>query len=358
MAVPCAARHRPARPECRRSISPHEGARSPRNASYDIDVRLDHATRTLHGRETHPLAQHQQREPTSELQFHLYWNAWRDAQLDLAARAAPGRHTRAPTRDDAWGSIDVTAIAAASSRTARCVDLTPQQRFIAPDDGNAADRTVMAVTLPRDVAPNETVEIELEWTRKVPRTVRAHRLHRRLLLHRAVVPEARRARGHRLEHAPVPLGHRVLRRLRRLRRPHHRAARVRRRRLGTRGCSAPTTPTTTTTHRYRGEDIHDFAWTASPHFIDVRRTFEHPTLPRVEMRLLLQPEHRGQEDRHFAATAATLQYYGEWFGAYPYGHITIVDPAYQSGSGGMEYPTLFTAGARWLAPRAVTQPER
>src|SRR5439155_12943150 len=35
----------------------------------------------------------------------------------------------------------------------------------------------------------------------------------------------------------------------------------------------------------------------------------------------------------------------------------IVDPAFQSGAGGMEYPTLFTAGTRWLAPRLVTRPE-
>jgi aminopeptidase N len=75
------------------------------------------------------------------------------------------------------------------------------------------------------------------------------------------------------------------------------------------------------------------------------------------MRLLLQPEHGGQEERHFAATRATLEYYGEWYGAYPYGHITIVDPAWQSDAGGMEYPTLFTAGTRWIAPRGVTQPE-
>jgi hypothetical protein len=75
------------------------------------------------------------------------------------------------------------------------------------------------------------------------------------------------------------------------------------------------------------------------------------------MRLLLQPEHDGQADRHFAATGAALKYYGEWFGAYPYGHVTVIDPAWQSGAGGMEYPTLFTAGTRWLAPRDVTQPE-
>ncbi len=75
------------------------------------------------------------------------------------------------------------------------------------------------------------------------------------------------------------------------------------------------------------------------------------------MRLLLQPEHADQAERHFAATRTTLKYYGEWFGAYPYGHITIIDPAYQSGAGGMEYPTLFTAGTRWLAPAHVTTPE-
>jgi aminopeptidase N len=75
------------------------------------------------------------------------------------------------------------------------------------------------------------------------------------------------------------------------------------------------------------------------------------------MRLLLQPEHAAQEQRHFDATRAALRYYGEWYGAYPYGHITIVDPAWQSGAGGMEYPTLFTGGSRWMAPSGVTTPE-
>ena len=41
------------------------------------------------------------------------------------------------------------------------------------------------------------------------------------------------------------------------------------------------------------------------------------TLPPVDMRLLLQPEHDGQAERHFDATRTTLKYYGEWYGAYP-----------------------------------------
>ena len=105
------------------------------------------------------------------------------------------------------------------------------------------------------------------------------------------------------------------------------------------------------THHFYQADVHDFAWTTSPHYVEQRATFQRPTLPAVDMRLLLQPEHRGQEERHFAATRAALRYYGEWFGPYPYGHITIVDPAWQSGVDGMEYPTLFTAGTSWLAPQ-------
>jgi aminopeptidase N len=113
----------------------------------------------------------------------------------------------------------------------------------------------------------------------------------------------------------------------------------------------------TTTHRYHEEDVHDFAWTASPGYIDLKRTFTHPTLPPVEMRLLLQPEHQGQEERYFAATVAALKRYGEWFGAYPYGHATIIDPAFQSQADGMEYPTFFTGRARYLPSRTRQTPE-
>src|SRR5262249_28465793 len=65
----------------------------------------------------------------------------------------------------------------------------------------------------------------------------------------------------------------------------------------------------------------------------------------------------GQEDRHFEAARAALKYFGEWFGAYPYGHLTIVDPAWRSNTDGMEYPTLITAGTSWLARPHTEDPE-
>ena len=339
------------RPIARRTQShdqPAPSALSPRNANYSIDARLDHASRRIAGRETIRWRNISAATAT-ELQFHLYWNAWRNAESTfMRERRLAGNREVPPA--DAWSTCDVTAIRVNGT------DLTASKRFIAPDDGNSADQTVMTVPLPKPVGPNQTADIEIEWTSKVPRPFsrtgyvgnyyfivqwfpkigvledggwNTHQFH--------AATEFYADFGTYDVRLTVPAGWVV-------------------------GASGRETSKSdnadgTTTHQYRGEDIHDFAWTASPDFREARQTFTHATLPKVDMRLLLQPEHAGQEQRHFDATIACLKYYGEWFGPYPYGYVTIVDPAYRSDSGGMEYPTLFTAGSRWIAPRAVTQPE-
>ncbi len=335
------------------------GARSPRNANYDIEVRLDHAARTLTGRETIRW-RNISANPTRELQFHLYWNAWRNADSTwLRERRLAGVTT--PPRADAWGAIDVTAVrlrppSPGGSGEASSLNLTSQMRFIAPDDGNAQDRTVMTVALPNEVLQNETIEIQVEWKARIPRPfARTGYVNDYYFIAqwfpKLGVLEDRGWNTHQFHAATefyadygvydlriiVPRGFVV----------------------GSSGRETLRTdnPDGTTTHRYRGEDIHDAAWTASPDYQVITRRFEHPTLPRVEMRLLLLPEHAGLADRYFASTAAALKYYGEWFGPYPYDYLTIVDPAFQSGADGMEYPTFFTGRARWIAPDGVTVPE-
>src|SRR5918996_3164847 len=79
------------------------GAMSPRNATYRIDVRLDHAARTLTGLATIRW-RNISSNPTSELQFHLYWNAWRDLESTFMRerRLAP---RFLPPRDHAWGTV-------------------------------------------------------------------------------------------------------------------------------------------------------------------------------------------------------------------------------------------------------------
>ena len=327
---------------------------SPRNASYTIDVTLDARARTLTGRQT-LVWTNIATAPANELQFHLYYNAWRNHDSTWMREHALTSWWRSvgSRSDEDFAAIDISSLTLVQGGDT-AVDLTKQMRFIAPDDGNENDRTVMAVTLPEPVGPGRTITVSIAFTAKIPRpfartgaignyffiaqwfpkigvleasgTWNCHQFH--------VGTEFFSDFGVYDVRMTVPRGW-----------PLAATGRERERIENANG---------TTTHRYYQEDVHDFAWTTSPDFVETRERFEHPGLPPVEMRLLLQPEHQSQAARHFDSARATLRYYGEWFGAYPYGHLTIVDPAWQSESDGMEYPTLFTVGTRWRMPRADT----
>jgi hypothetical protein len=323
---------------------------SPRNANYTIDVRLDAQSRTLTGRETLTWT-NISGPPTTELQFHLYYNAWRNADSTWMRehKLTTWWPQVASRRQSDFASIEVSSLKLTGGSIPPA-DLTYAMEFIAPDDGNAEDRTVMAVTLPAAVGSGQTIALEIAWTARIPRpfartgvvgnyfflgqwfpkigvldptgTWNCHQFH--------VGTEFFSDYGVYDVRMTVPRGW-----------PLAATGQERERVDNADG---------TTTHRYYQEDVHDFAWATSPDFLERRERFEQSGLPSVEMRLLLQPEHQGQEERHFDGTRAALRHYGEWFGAYPYGHITIVDPAWRSETDGMEYPTLFTAGTSWLMP--------
>jgi hypothetical protein len=331
---------------------------SPRNANYQIWAQLHSPTRGLIGRERIAWRNITTKTAT-ELQFHLYWNAWRNSRSTWLREASLGANRNlANLHEGDWGSIDVSSIALLAGDGSVASDLIALKHFIAPDDGNPDDQTVMAVPLPQPVAPGGGLTIEVKWTAHVPRTFsrtgaignyffiaqwfpklgvlqddgwNCHQFHAGTEFFsdygvydvRLVVPKKWV--------------------------------------IGATGVEQPDGTICQdgdcAEHHFYQEDVHDFAWTTSPDYIERKAGFEHPSLPHVDMRLLLQPEHADQAERHFTATRAALKYYGEWYGAYPYGHITIIDPAYQSGAGGMEYPTLFTAGTRWWIAKGVTTPE-
>ena len=343
------------------SISP---PLSPRNANYTIAARLDPPTRTVTGTETIAW-RNITNTTTTELRFHLYWNAWKNARttwMREQALTGGGDPLRQPGD---WSHIEITSITLTEPVAA---DLTSAQHVITPDDDAAAggtarseskddeDQTVVAVPLPQPVPPGGSVTLALTWTAHVPRTfARTGAVGNFFFIAqwfpKLGVLEDSGWNCHQFHASTeffsdfgiydvsltVPQRWIV-------------GATGVRRELRDNGDG-------TSTHRYYQEDVHDFVWTTSPDYLERTARFEHRTLPPVEMRLLLQPEHASQAERHFEATRTALRYYGEWYGAYPYGHITIVDPAYHSGAGGMEYPTLFTAGTRWLAPAQVTTPE-
>jgi hypothetical protein len=329
--------------------------RSARNANYTITARLDPASRTLTGDELiawRNLAN----VPAASLRLHLYYNAWRNNRSSwMRERQLAGTSDLESRPQADWGWTDITAVRLIADGGAP-VDVTSRLRFIAPDDGNQDDRSLAEVPLDVAVPPGGTINVQIAWSARVPRTFartgaignfffvaqwfpkigvhensgwNAHQFHSATEFFsdfgvydvRLTVP-----RGWILGASGVERGRRD-------------------------------EADGTTTHHYVAEDVHDFAWTTSPDYLERTAQFEHPGLPPVAMRLLLQPEHGGQAERHFNATRAALRYYGTWYGPYPYPNITIIDPAWQSGAGGMEYPTLFTAGSRWIAPARVARPE-
>ena len=329
---------------------------APRTASYSIDATLDPAARSLTGREIITW-RNPGDKPAYSIRVHLYWNAWRNTESTwLRQRQLAGLSEEMfESREKDFGWQQVTELRLVNPDGSPGADLLPGFRYIQPVDQNSADRSLAAADLPVGIEPGQVVRLQVSWRAQVPRTfartgaIGSYFFIAQWFPKLGVFEEdgwtARQFFANTEFYADfgsydvrltVPRGWVV----------------------GATGREISRTDAdATTVHRYAQVDVHDFAWTTSPDFVEYVQKFEHPTLPPVTMRLLLQPEHRGQEDRHFAATSAALKYYGEWFGAYPFPQITIVDPAWRSRSGGMEYPTLFTAGTRWLAPRGSNTPE-
>jgi hypothetical protein len=327
--------------------------RSPRNASYSIDVRLDPERHTLLGR-LELEWRNDGPEAVSTFPFHLYWNAFRNTGSTTAreggSRGAPPGHGQDARR---FGYAQVKSVRLASG-----ADLTPTMRYVQPDDGNPDDRTVMEVQTPEPVPPGQTARFAIEWSALIPHgsAGRAGWVHDYNFMVQwfPKVGAFRNGQWNRHQfHAwseffadygvydvriTVPEGFVLGATGRREGEPFRNAD-------------------GTVTHRYVQEDVHDFAWTASRRFLEKKDRFADPGYPPVEIRLLVQPEHEHLSARYLEATKAALRHYGAWSAPYPYAQITVVDPAWTSSSGGMEYPTLFTGGARIFSPPALQSPE-
>ncbi|HEX7283285.1 MAG TPA: M1 family metallopeptidase [Vicinamibacterales bacterium] len=330
------------------------GSLSTRVANYEIDVTLDPATRRLTGSEV--ITWHNTGQiPAYSLRLHLYWNAFRNTNSTwIKQRQLAGDTPFAAASEDDFGYTNVTALAFINADGSE-TDMMRSFRHISPDDQNRDDRSLAAADLPVPVPPGQSMRIKVAWTSRFPKNfdrtgaignyfLAVHWFPKLGVFDRGgwaarqffANTEFFADFGTYDVRMSVPRGWLV----------------------GATGVERSRTEAgNLTTHRYVQDDVHDFAWATSPDFVERTQRFEHPGLTPVNMRLLLQPAHEHLADRHFAAAAATLRYYGEWFGAYPYPALTIIDPAFRSQSEGMEYPTLFTAGTRWLSPKQTNDPE-
>ncbi len=331
------------------------GPRVPPVASYTIEaqVNADHA---ITGRETVRFT-NRTKFSFEDLRLHLYLNAWkndRSTWLTEQTRGG-GRNDRGVRRLEAgrWGFSEIHRIALEDG-----TDLTPSLQYLSPDDGNPEDRTLVSVALPRPVGPGEMVTFRVDWEGRFPRAVARTGWKDDYLLGAQWFPKLGVAtdegwNAHQFHAATeffADFGDYDVT----LTLPKAVKGRV-----GATGVLKEETeiPGDLVRVRFTAEDVHDFAFTACPRFEVVRDTFSAPGLPNVDILLLLQPDHRRVRDRYLKAVKAALMDYGTWYVPYPYPLVTVVDPPWGSHTEGMEYPTLFVGGARWLAPAAAHSPE-
>lgn len=335
------------------SSAAHAGNRVPPVASYRIEASVD-AEHRLTGHETVTFVNRTQ-HAFPDLQLHLYLNGFRNTQStwmrEEAAGGGRGRKPRTEARSFGYSELNRVTLQDGT-------DLTPAVTFIAPDDRNSDDRTVVAIALPRAVLPGETLTFEVDFRGQFPRTIARTGWKDDFLLGGQWFPKLGVAtekgwNTHQFHAATeffADFGDYDVT----LTLPKEAKGKI-----GATGILKEETELAggLVRARFLATDVHDFAFTACPRFEVYRDTFSHPGLPNVELVLLLQPDHRAVKERYFRAAKEGLSRYGDWYVPYPYPSLTIVDPPFGSGSAGMEYPMFITGGSPWLAPEGVHSPE-
>jgi len=348
-------------------------------ADYTMRVRYEEPTRRLFGDEL-VVWHNETSDDVPDLWFHLYWNGFANNRSTHLTES--GGELRGIGIQDEWGWQRITSIQVQDQELVQTLQWRPV------DDGRADDKSVFSVKLPRAVRPGETLTARVQWEALIPRVRRRTGYKDDFLFIAHWFPQLGVYEGgngwnchqfHAWTEFFSDYGvYDVTLDL-----PAKYAGRI-----GASGVQ--TEPDVVAEGRVRARFVapspadqivpdstgklplvHGFTWTADADYVKYETLFDagawarayekevddvsvavdrpvHEIIPRdVRITVLLQPEHADQAERHADATRTALFFYGLWFGGYPYEHITCVDPTWGGGAaGGMEYPTLFTAGTR------------
>ncbi|MBW4085180.1 M1 family metallopeptidase [Paenibacillus sp. S150] len=337
---------------------PVSEALSQRVTEYHLDAQLIPSAGLISGSETVTWT-HPGLKPVQDLYFHLYPNAF--ASDDTTFMKESGGTLRGDTMPaNGYGSITLTDL-----RTTDGVSLMQRLQYVQPDDGNVNDKTLVKVHLPQPVNGGESVTLKLKFEVKLPQIfarmgvagdfVMAGQWFPKISVYEPAGTRGVEQEGWNLHQyhgtsefysdfgiynvtLSVPANYTV---------------------------AATGFPVKTAKlkqdqkiYQFYADDVHDFAWAASPDFVVAEEAFSAPNVPGVRIKLYLDPLHKELQERYFQAAKAALSAFSKWYGPYPYSTLSIVVPPKEgNGAGGMEYPTLITAfGASDDAPG--TQLER
>ncbi|MGA9979666.1 MAG: M1 family metallopeptidase [Candidatus Sulfotelmatobacter sp.] len=325
---------------------------SERVVHYEINAKYDAATHTVDATEV--LTYHNLTgQALDHFPFHLYQNAFQPkATFVREAKLVGSRDTAyAKWEDKDYGSEDIKSIEVVGQG-----DLTSQLQYMQPDDGNKDDKTVVDLRVPQPIPPLAYVQFKIAFQTKFPETQARSGWKRDFVLGGQWFPKVgvwwhgawNCHQYHNTTEFFADFGVYDVK----LTVPQYEV-------VGASGVLVGDAANSdgTKTHTYHGDDIHDFAWTASPRYkVKEDGVFQGQMGP-VKLRILMQPAHWSQAARHEKILMETLERFEKWYGPYPYKMLTLVDPEPDSAAGGMEYPTFITGDTSWFMPKGVLLPE-
>jgi hypothetical protein len=322
---------------------------SQRNTGYDITAELDPANHTVIGDMTAWWV-NRSSMPVGDAMLHLYLNAF---SSNKSTFSSSGRWS--PAGDEGWGYVTIRSLTDDLGN-----DLSGLMSYIAPDDGNVNDKTVLRVALPQPVMPGDTLYLKVLFESKLPSPIERTGYNKDFYFVAQWFPKfgvyetagmrQRAADGwnchqfhlnsefysdHSLYNVSVTLPSDYL--------------------AGSGGMLVEEIDNGDGTKkiRWRAEDIVDFAWTAWPGYKIVSDRWRG-----VEITLLTSEVGLKRADSQIASVKNALEYLDSRVGPYPWPHLTFVDPPIEGlGAGGMEYTTLFTSMGGGLLPSFIKLPE-
>ena len=319
---------------------------SQRVVAYTIDASVNTDKKTVDATETLDY-KNLTGQPLDTFPFHLYLNAFRP-QSSFAYETHLEGGIRGSTSD--YPKKEIGGITISHLSADGYGNLTQQMQFISPDDGNRADHTVMQIHLVRPLAPGDTIRFHLTFHDDFPLSVARNGYKRDFLMGGQWFPKVgvfwHGAWNCHQYHATTEFFADFGTFDVKLTVPNRYT-------VGASGVQVGETNNgngAKTLHFY-GEDIHDFAWAASPHFMVIDQTFRN-SMGTVKLHGLVLREHANQARRYMSVLQRTMRKFDEWYGVFPYKQMTLIDPEPESEMAGMEYPTLITSGVSWWEPRS------
>ncbi|WP_235427245.1 gluzincin family metallopeptidase [Cohnella kolymensis] len=232
------------------------------------------------------------RKSVTDLYFHLYPNAFSPGSTFLKETGGQLRGDK--MKNGSTGSMQITSLTTEQGET-----LLPRMRYVQPDDGNVNDRTLTTLRLPQAVKPGSSVTLRMHFTVQLPDVfarmgkagdfIMAGQWFPKLAVYETVGMRGKTSEGWNLHQyhgnsefysdfgiynvrIDVPETYKV-------------AA------TGFQ-TKTPAVSEGRKIFQFYADDVHDFGWSASPHFEYFESSFSAVGVPGVRIKLYLDTRHK------------------------------------------------------------------